>query len=125
MKTKKSTTGLMFGLIILVGFLPLAFTFSQNGTQLILETSLKYVVWCGQVIILLTLLLKKQDFSKNQLIGLSILFVLVPFTFSFNENGVSLLILNKYTSSILSWAIASILLGKLLFTQELKENSNH
>lgn len=125
MKTKKSTTGLMFGLIILVGFLPLAFTFSQNGTQLILETSLKYIVWCGQVIILLTLLLKKQDFSKNQLIGLSILFVLVPFTFSFNENGVSLLILNKYTSSILSWAIASILLGKLLFTQELKENSNH
>jgi hypothetical protein len=125
MKTKKSTTGLMFGLIILIGFLPLGFTFSQIGTQLILETSLKYVVWCGQVIILLTLLLKKQDFSKNQLIGLSILFVLVPFTFSFNENGVSLLILNKYTSSILSWAIASILLGKLLFTQELKENSNH
>jgi len=124
MKLKKSNSGIMLGLIILVGFLPLAFTFSQNGTQLLLETSFKYVVWCGQAIILVTLLLKKQDISKNQLIGLSILFVLIPFSFTFNENGFGFLILNKYTSSILSWAMACIMLGKLFFTQQLKENTS-
>jgi len=52
MNKKNSTSRFMFGLIILVGLTPLAFTFSQNGTPLLLETSFKYVVWCGQVIIL-------------------------------------------------------------------------
>ena len=31
------------------------FTFSQNGAQLLLETDLKYVVWCGQAITLFLL----------------------------------------------------------------------
>jgi intracellular septation protein A len=124
MNTKKSTSGILFGLTLLVGLIPLAFTFSQNGTQLLLETEFRFIVWCGQAITLLILLLTKHSLSKNQLIGLSVLYVFVPLTFTFNENGVYFLILNKYTSSILSWGIASVLLGKLLFSQKQKQISN-
>ncbi|MBU0473318.1 MAG: hypothetical protein KKF62_04070 [Bacteroidetes bacterium] len=119
-----STSGLVFCLTIFIGLMPLAFTFSKNGTQLLLETSLNYLVWSGQAIILLLLLVTKPNFSKNQLIGLAALFMLVPFAFTFNENEAYFLILNKYTSSILSWVISSVFLSKLLFSEKLKVNSN-
>lgn len=121
MNKKKSISGFLFGLTMLVGLMPLAFTFSQNGTQLLLETEFRYVVWCGQAITLLLLLLTSQNLSKHQLIGLSLICVFVPLAFTFNRNGASFLILNKYTSSILSWAIASALITKLLFSQYFKE----
>ena len=124
MNAKKSTSRFLFGWIMLVGFMPLAFTFSQNGKQLLLETDFKYVVWGGQATTLLLLLLTRLSLSKNQLIGLSVLCMFVPLAFTFNENGASFLILKKYTSSILSWAIAGILIGKLLFVHKLKENTN-
>ncbi len=109
---------------ILVVLMPLAFTFSQNGTQLLLDTSFKYIVWGGQTVLLLLLLLTKPELTKNQLFALTALFVLVPFTFTLYEKGATFLILTKYTSSILSWAIASVLFSKLLFTHKQKENSN-
>ena len=122
MNAKKSTSGFLFGLTILAGFLPLTFSFSNNGIQLLLETEFKFVIWGGQATTLLLLLFTKQCLTKKQLIGLSVLYVLIPLTFAFNENGASFLILDKSTSSILSWAIASVLIGKLLFAQKLKEN---
>lgn len=123
MTKQNSTSGLLFGMTILVGLMPLAFTFSQNGTELLLDTSFKCIVWGGQATLLLLLLLTKQKLSKNQLIALTVLFMLVPFTFTFNEKGATFLILTKYTSSILSWAIASIVFSKLFFTYKLKEDS--
>lgn len=124
MNTKNSTSGLLFGLAIFVGLMPLTFTFSTENTQLLLDTSFKYAVWAGQTSILILLLLTKHNLSKNQLIALAVLYLVVPFTFTFNESGAYFLILNKYTSSILSWAVASVLIGKLLFLQKLKEHSN-
>ncbi|SFE40505.1 hypothetical protein [Thermoflexibacter ruber] len=124
MNTKNSTSGLLFGLAIFVGLMPLTFTFSTENTQLLLDTSFKYAVWAGQTCILILLLLTKHNLSKNQLIALAVLYLVVPFTFIFNESGAYFLILNKYTSSILSWAVASVLIGKLLFLQKLKEHSN-
>jgi len=109
---------------MLVAFMPLAFTVSQSGTQLLLETDYKYVVWGVQATTLILVLSTRLSLSKNQLIGLSVLCVFVPLAFSFNENGTSFLILNKYTSSILSWAIAGVLIGKIFFVQKLKENTN-
>ena len=122
MKSKNSCYNLV-SVLIFVGLLPLTFTFSKNETQLLMETSFKYIVWGGQATILLVLLLTKHTLSKNQLIALAILFVLVPFTFTFNEKGATYLILTKYTSSVLSWAIASILFSKLLFTNKLNQDS--
>jgi hypothetical protein len=124
MNTKISTSGIVFGFAVFVGLMPLTFMFSQNGTQFLLDTSFKYAVWCGQVIILILLLLKSNSLDKNQIMALVMLYLFVPFTFTFNESGVSFLILNKYTSSILSWAVASVLLSKLLFLQKLKANAN-
>jgi hypothetical protein len=124
MTKQNSTSGLLFGMTILVGLMPLAFTFSQNGTELLLDTSFKYIVWGGQATHFLLLLLIKQKLSKNQLIALTVLFILVPFTFSFNEKGATFLILTKYISSILSWAIASIVFTKLFFTYKFNEDSN-
>ena len=114
MSTQQSTAGFLFGLTVLVGLMPLAFTFSTGETQLLLETKFNYVVLCGQALTLLLLILTKQSLSKNQQLGLSVLCACVPFAFTFNENGISFWILNHYTSSILSWAIASVLFGKLL-----------
>lgn len=94
MNTKNSTPGILFGLTVLVGLMPLSFTFSQNGAQLLLDTSFKYIVWCGQAVILLLILLTKFDLSKNQLIVITVLYVLIPFVFTFNDNGVTFLILN-------------------------------
>ena len=122
MNKQNSTSGLLFALIIFIGLMPLASTFLQNRTQLLLDTSFKYIVWCGQAILLILLLLTKLKVSKNQLIGLALLCVLIPFAFTFNDNGVTFLILNKYTSSILSWAIASVLFSKLL-KLDFKHNS--
>jgi len=121
-----STTGLVLCLTIFVGLMPLAFTFSQNGIQLLLETSrnYNYLVWSGQAIIFILLLVTKPNLSKNQTIGLAVLCIVVPLVFTFNENGAYFLILNKYTSSILSWAISSVFLSKLLFSEKLNEHSN-
>jgi hypothetical protein len=123
MNNQNSSTKILFGLTIFVGLMPLAFTFSQNGTQLLLDTSLKYVVWCGQSIILIVLLLTKPKLGKNQLIGLSVLFALIPFAFTFNDNGLTFLILKKYTSSILSWAIASVLLSRMFINTNFKHSN--
>ena len=124
MNTKKSTSGFLFGLAIFTGLLPLALSFSQTGIQLLLETKFRGVIWCGQAITLLILLLSKGNIGKHQLVGLSILFVLVPLTFTFNEKGAYFLILNKYTSAILSWAIAGVLLGKLLLLEHREQVLN-
>lgn len=120
MNKQNSTSGLLFGLTIFVGLMPLTFTFSQNGTQLLLDTSFKYVVWCGQAIILLMLLFTKFKLSKNQLIGLSALYSIIPLTFTFNDSGLTFLILNKYASSTLSWAVASVMFSKLFFDTNFK-----
>ncbi|MBK8967301.1 MAG: hypothetical protein IPM36_11630 [Lewinellaceae bacterium] len=112
MNKKISISGLAFGLVIFVGLMPLAFKFSGNQTQLLLGTSFKYFIWSAQAIVLLTLFFTKINFSKNQLIGLAMLCTLVPFIFAFTEIGISFLILNNVVSSMLSWAIASVLFAK-------------
>lgn len=109
--------------IIFISLLPLSFTISQNEMKLLLETDFKYVVWFGQAIVLLLLFISKYNMSKKQQIGLSILYILIPFTVTFSENGVSFLILNKYTSSMLSWAIASVLMSNLLSYSISHKNS--
>ncbi|MCZ2278172.1 MAG: hypothetical protein LC117_09620 [Bacteroidia bacterium] len=120
MNKNNLTSGLLFGLATFIGLMPLTFTFSQNGTQLLLDTSFKYVVWCGQAIILFMLLFTKFKLSKNQLIGLSVLYALIPFTITFNDNELTFLILNKYASSILSWVVASVMFSKLFFDTNFK-----
>lgn len=120
MNKQNSISEFLFGLAIFVGLMPLAFTFSQNETQLLLFTSFKYIVWSGQAIILLLLLLAKIQFSRNKLIGMGVLFLLIPFVFTFSESGVSFLILNQYPSSVLSWAIASVLFSKIFFSSNFK-----
>jgi len=120
MNKNNLTSGLLFGLTTFVGLMPLTFTFSQNGTQLLLDTSFKYVVWCGQAILLFMLLFTKFKLSKNQLIGLSVLYALIPFTITFNDNELIFLILNKYASSILSWVVASVMFSKLFFDTNFK-----
>ncbi|MEZ4829836.1 MAG: hypothetical protein R3C61_26675 [Bacteroidia bacterium] len=120
MDKQNSTSGLLFGLTIFVGLMPLTFTFSQNGIQLLLDTSFKYVVWCGQALILLMLLFTKLKLSKKQLIGLFVLYTLIPLAFTFSGNGLTFLILSKYTSSILSWAVASVLFSKSFFDTNFK-----
>jgi len=122
MSDSKPTSKIMFGLTIWVALMPLAFMFSQDGTQLLLlETSFRVLVWSFQIILLLLLFFTGNTQSKKQLMGLSVLCLLIPFVFTFNENGVSFLILNQYASSILSWVIASTLFGKLMLPQYLKE----
>lgn len=125
MKRKISASKLIFGLAIFAGFLPLTFLFSKNGTQLLLDTSFKYAIWSGQIIILLLILLAKQSLNTKQLAGLGILYLLVPFMFIFTENSVSFIILGKHISSILSWAIAGVLAVKLFFVLNFKHNTNH
>jgi len=123
MTKQNSNSGHFFGMTILVGFMPLAFMFSHNGTELLLDTFFKYIVWGGQATILLLLLLTKYTLSKNQQITLTVLFMLIPFSFTFSEKGATFLILKQYTSTILSWAIASIVLSKMFFSYIFKEDS--
>jgi len=124
MNIKNTTSELLFGLTIFVGLIPLAFMFSQKGTQLLIETSFRYFVWCGEAIVLFLLLLTKQNLKKKQMIALATLCLLVPFTFTFNENGVTFLILDKYISSILSWLMASVLFSKLISNSNIIEKSS-
>lgn len=120
MNKQNSNSGLLFGLAIFAGFLPFTFIFSNHSTQLLLDTPLQYAVWCGQAIILLLLLLTKFNPNKNKLIALTILYAVVPFTFAFNNKGAVFFILPNTTSSVLSWAAASIFLSKLLFSATFK-----
>lgn len=122
MNKKFSESNLIFGLTFFISLMPLTFTFSQNGTHLLLDTPFKYLVLGCQSIILLLLLLVKTNLSKKQLILLAILYLLVPITFTFTENGASFLILDKYANIILSWLIGSLLFSKLFFTSNLKED---
>ena len=124
MTKQRSASGLLFGMAILVGLMPLAFRFSPNGAVLLPDTPFRDLVWGAQVTFLFLLLLTKEKFSKDELIALAVLFMLVPCTFTFNERGATFLILTHYTSSLLSWAIAGILLSKLLFTYKLNKDPN-
>ena len=124
MNIKNTTSELLFGLTIFVRLIPLAFMFSQKGTQLLIETSFRYFVWCGEAIVLFLLALTKQNLSKKQMIALATLCLLVPFTFTFNENGVTFLILDKYINSILSWLMASVLFSKLISNSNIIEKSS-
>lgn len=117
---KNSTSKLQFGLLIFVALLPLTFTFSQNEVHFLLDSSFKYVVWSAQTVILLVLLLKKSLFTKIQLWVIAVLYVFIPFTFTISNNEVDFLILNRYTSSIISWSIAGLVFSKLLFYPYLK-----
>lgn len=87
-----------------------------------MDTSYSYVVWVVQAIALFLLLLYKIKAERKQLIAMTILFFLIPFAFSFNDNEVSFLILKHYTSSILSWVIGIVLLSKLLFDTTFKSS---
>ncbi len=120
MNTKSSTPRLLTGLAFFTAFLPLTFIFSSDSVQMWLDTSYNYIVWVVQAIVLLLLLLNKIKPERKQLIALAILFFLVPFVFSFNDNEVSFLILKHYASSILSWVIGIVLLSKLLFGTNFK-----
>ncbi|MBW7838572.1 MAG: hypothetical protein H3C36_02805 [Chitinophagaceae bacterium] len=120
MNTKSSTSRLLTGLAFFTAFLPLTFIFSSDSVQMWLDTSYNYIVWVVQAIVLLLLLLNKIKPERKQLIALAILFFLVPFVFSFNDNEVSFLILKHYASSILSWVIGIVLLSKLLFGTNFK-----
>lgn len=122
MNTKSSTSRLLTGLAFFTAFLPLTFIFSSDSVQMWLDTSYNYIVWVVQAIVLLLLLLNKIKPERKQLIALAILFFLVPFVFSFNDNEVSFLILKHYTSSILSWVIGIVLLSKLLFDTTFKSS---
>lgn len=120
MNTKSSTSRLLTGLAFFTAFLPLTFIFSSDSVQMWLDTSYNYIVWVVQAIALLLLLLYKIKAERKQLIAMTILFFLIPFAFSFNDNEVSFLILKHYTSSILSWVIGIVLLSKLLFGTNFK-----
>lgn len=125
MNIQKPNSGWFFALIVFIGLLPLAFIFSRDQLQLLLETDARYAIWVGQIITLISVLSIKQKLSKNQLVGLSAICVFVPFVFTFGKDGASFMILNKntYASSILSWAIASVLLGKSYFQKHPSETS--
>lgn len=110
-----SSSLLIFGLAIFVGLMPLTFAISPTGIQLLLETSYKYWVWCGQASILFLLLPATTHLSENQMLALAMLYVFVPLAFTFTEDGASFLILHHHTSSVLSWSVAGVLLSKLLF----------
>lgn len=120
MNTKSSTSRLLTGLAFFTAFLPLTFIFSSDSVQMWLDTSYNYIVWVVQAIVLLLLLLNKIKPERKQLIALAILFFLVPFVFSFNDNEISFLILKHYANSILSWVIGIVLLSKLLFGTNFK-----
>lgn len=120
MNTKSSTSRLLTGLAFFAAFMPLTFIFSSDSVQMWLDTSYSYIVWVVQAIVLLLLLLNKIKPERKQLIALAILFFLVPFVFSFNDNEISFLILKHYVNSILSWAIGIVLLSKLLFGTNFK-----
>lgn len=122
MNTKSPTSHLLTGLAFFAAFLPLTFIFSSDSSRMLMDTSYSYVVWVVQAIALLLLLLYKIKAERKQLIAMTILFFLIPFAFSFNDNEVSFLILKHYTSSILSWVIGIVLLSKLLFDTTFKSS---
>lgn len=99
------------GLAIFVGLLPLTVTFSQQSWQMWIETPFQYAVLGGQMAVALLLLITKL--GRNQIVGLACLFLLVPFTFVFDEEGVRFLILGHSVNTGFSWLLAAILLGKL------------
>ncbi|MCO5287690.1 MAG: hypothetical protein M9898_14880 [Chitinophagaceae bacterium] len=122
MNTKIPASRLLTGLAFFVAFLPLTFIFSSDSSRMLMDTSYSYVVWVVQAIALFLLLLYKIKAERKQLIAMTILFFLIPFAFSFNDNEVSFLILKHYTSSILSWVIGIVLLSKLLFDTTFKSS---
>jgi hypothetical protein len=59
------------------------------------------------------LLLLITRLGQNQILGLACLFLLVPFTFVFDDEGVKFLILGHSVNTGFSWLLAAMLLGKL------------
>lgn len=115
MTNKNLNSSLLFGFTLFVGLLPLTVFYSENGLQLLIDSSFRYTVWSLEVVVVFILLFSKITVNKNQLIALSGLFLMVPLTFTFNNDGITFLILNKYISSVLSWVISGILVAKLFF----------
>jgi len=107
----------LFGVMIFFGFMPLSFYFSDSTATLLIETDLEPFIWGAQTTTLFLLIFIRSNMNSNKLIGLLILYTLVPLSFTFDKNGAYFLILNNYISSLISWSIAGVILIKLLFAQ--------
>lgn len=109
----------MLGFLIFGGLMPLTFTFSNKGAHLLLDTQYKYLILCIQVVVMLLLLMGKHTLAKKQLMGGAIFYALVPFTFSFGAAGIHFPVLVHYSSSILSWLVASVLVSRWYYISKI------
>jgi hypothetical protein len=124
MQKGSTFSNLLFGLSVLAGLMPLSFCIKSDGMTWWLDTPGKYFIWSLMAITFFLLLLIRHRLNKDQLIGLAILYLFVPFSFSFNDSGMTFLILDQYPTTILSWLIGSILLSKLISRSNTLEANN-
>ena len=116
METQKSSRiAVLFG--IFAAFFPLTISFS-NGVISYLISSDTNVVWCFLVlgIALFLIIRSRKTISNKKVMALAILYLLVPLSFRFSENGVQFLILKQ--APFLS--LTMIVIGTGLFISLLK-----
>ncbi len=117
METQKSSRiAVLFG--IFAAIFPLTFSFSDGETSYLISSPLN-VVWCFLLIgIALFLIIRsRRTINSKKMMALAILYVLVPFSFQFSENGIQFLILKQ--APLLSAAM--IVSGCVLFITHLKD----
>ena len=117
METQKSSRiAVLFG--IFTAIFPLTFSFSDGETSYLISSPLN-VAWCFLLlgIALFLVIRSRKTISNKKMIALAILYVLVPLTFRFSENGLQFLILKQ--APFLSATM--IVTGCVLFISLLKD----
>ena len=110
-----------FGAILFVALLPLSFTYSDGQVHLLFLPKYEWVGWIAAILSVIVLAVFRNLFSKNELIGLSFIFALLPFSFSFTPEGFQFIFLmTSPVLAILYWIAALIPFSRIVTFAKLK-----
>ncbi len=124
MKNQSLKSKIIFSLLLFTSLLPLAFSFAGDEVKLLIDTPYQHIISSLQAITLLVIIFSRQKLSKNQAVGVALLYMLIPFAFTFGGNSFSFLVLRHYANSLLSWAIAIVVFIKMAFHPDVSKNIN-
>jgi hypothetical protein len=106
---KNNFKNFAFGALLFVALLPLSFTFSNGQAHLVFLPHYEWVGWIAGIISAIVLAVFRNSFTKNELIGLSFLFALLPFSFGYSSEGFQFIfLLTSPVLAILYWIAALI-----------------
>ena len=118
----KSNSEKEYGIAIFTALLALSFKFSHEELSFLVHSGYNWVIKVFLAGTFLLLLFFVKLLPKNQKLVLGIMYVMIPFSFSFRDSAPTFLFLNSQPLIAYSFlSISLLLLGSLFIEKKVKE----